>query len=1484
MKAKHGLVNKYSVTLGALVSAVLLIIVGAHAQSTTDSTTAGTEPITMSAADMALLQGLSEAQLAAFISALDATPEIAYTNLLNRGAGTFYSLQHPDWPPLPADLTGSPVWPMKGFDLLNDIYFNYPTVTKVQRKTTTSGTTTTMTTMTTMTTVDTNSPPSPSGSTTNTYVITNSISFTTPDYGTNLWISQWSSTSGGITGIASNTMANVEYDFMTNSDLTTTNWGFSGQYFYGSTTTNWTAMPLITIDSTSNLFFRLRSDASSDGSGLPTWWELQYFGTTGIDPNADPMGDGWSNIQKYQDGMNPNVFYTPPTPQGVTVQYNSIAGTAKISWVPSPGPVVSYTITDSDGDTFTVAGDTTSYTDNVSSDQPDPSYLGTIPTTYTVTANYSNNSSPVSSPASSAVPLEANTFSGVITSGPEDLPTLVVQSMPANTVAIRLTELNYTDYNGQSNNFIVTNLTISVSDLTNGMYALPILTSLTNGEYNAWVGQAVGGDGSMSATAYLTDIDSVSSDMQPFYDGRVQLKQDLIFKLRAAGTDKPFKFYDYGDYSGDYLYEFYDPPTNYVESSFLHVTDELYTPGYFNPYDYYAWHGTLIDPLFPFIENNLLVNFTYSSSNITSDTGCINTGVNYYDDPNGDVNLALAPSPRWSFQQPTTQWVNQPGLLATNQTQWLCSIPVDTNYGSIYSEYDENAVIDSSGTYNLTANSVNLYGLPFLSEKLAFGSTSGRILQDIPDGGSYTSSSGTPPTLYADTKQPEFRTVEYDFWNATPVWDQSLTRWIEDWLPGSHYFSPTNQSQQFITSPGTAVQIAGYAKLEVTNSAYTGVYAYLGQYFQQAYQVDANGDVTTNTTGVLSPYGSFTPTEPGDAALVTMPDVDTGEQGTCIVHCVSLQLDKNHDGVMDLSFNGPDATSEASPFVFWANANMDRTNYDSADNAIYEDGVTPSDPGAISSFTGLPTPDYDYRNALGERVIPTKRDLEDFARLWVYGITSNLLANLPSDSMITLNWGDVGNPNSNNPTIDIFQAADPNGGIGYLTNETIAAEQVNSSASEYVGRLGPGGSIQLNSSSFSNYWAGNHFIWCGVSNGIGQLTLTITDSTGSNVLAQSSQWIQIKDIKEMYERWSVGDNPNLAPTNMPYLAKYDLPKFTSAFQYTQPTDTNTPYILFVHGWNMSPYDKDIFAETAFKRLYWQGYQGRFGAFRWPTDYGFDGTLLQLILHPTEKDNYDKSEYEAWQSGEGLLNLLKTLDAEYPGHVFMLAHSMGNIVANEALRLAGTNQVINTYIASQAAVSAHTYDTNVPNYSFYYPPWSYHADTPNIYGNWFLGNNGNGARRVINFFNVNDYALQRSVWQLNQLFKPDQLVSDGLLLWDYGYNGTTNDPSPWNNFYKVNNLVPPLTVNFDIVGSLLNRYEVMGYDAQSWTTALGATPNIQNVAATVDLQTLWPSPDPLNNNYASHYYHSAEFRGDTVWEWNYWNTVLHSSRLGFNINY
>jgi hypothetical protein len=43
-----------------------------------------------------------------------------------------------------------------------------------------------------------------------------------------------------------------------------------------------------------------------DVNGLPIAWELLNFGHSGLDPNADPDGDGMSNFQEYLAGTNPN--------------------------------------------------------------------------------------------------------------------------------------------------------------------------------------------------------------------------------------------------------------------------------------------------------------------------------------------------------------------------------------------------------------------------------------------------------------------------------------------------------------------------------------------------------------------------------------------------------------------------------------------------------------------------------------------------------------------------------------------------------------------------------------------------------------------------------------------------------------------------------------------------------------------------------------------------------------------------------------------------------------------------------------------------------------------------------------------------------------------------------------------------------------------------------------------------------------------------
>ena len=86
-----------------------------------------------------------------------------------------------------------------------------------------------------------------------------------------------------------------------------------------------------------------------------------------------------------------------------------------------------------------------------------------------------------------------------------------------------------------------------------------------------------------------------------------------------------------------------------------------------------------------------------------------------------------------------------------------------------------------------------------------------------------------------------------------------------------------------------------------------------------------------------------------------------------------------------------------------------------------------------------------------------------------------------------------------------------------------------------------------------------------------------------------------------------------------------------------------------------------------------------------------------------------------------------------------------------------------------------------------------------------------------------------------------------------------------------------------MNSLSDRYEALAYAANPYSTALGATLGITTFDNRRDLTTVWPAPDPLNNDYKSHFWHSAQFRGDCWQEWNYWNILLFSPQFGFSIS-
>lgn len=631
-----------------------------------------------------------------------------------------------------------------------------------------------------------------------------------------------------------------------------------------------------------------------------------------------------------------------------------------------------------------------------------------------------------------------------------------------------------------------------------------------------------------------------------------------------------------------------------------------------------------------------------------------------------------------------------------------------------------------------------------------------------------------------------------------------------------------------------------YSEDKIANG-YSNILVYREQRIAASYIVDASGNITSQPGGTLhqGPLLLFNPTNTGPVAMVTEPDIATGLRGTGIVHVAALQLDANHDGTMDLRFGGEDDVTSSRPFEFWVNDDYDRLHtVDITDQE--EDDLESSDPATEcpGSFR-VSRPDHDYANYLGygqwAPAIASRRDLEDYARLWIPGLSSAVAA-MPANCTVRLSVVGDG-------AIRLFRAVESGGGTGYLFDETVASNQVAQSHSLYLGRLSSDTPIVLTGKTN----LGERFIWCGAKRGFCSIKLEVLDAD-QTVVSTISTYIDLKDIKEMYERWTVGDDPSKEPESYAHMARDGLPQGAIPFRYPagfQAQITNSPYILHVHGWNLKAWEKDRYAETAFKRLYWQAYQGRFGSFRWPT--------TQQTLNPLA---YDKGEFQAWKSATGLLNLLRWLNSKCPGHLYLTAHSMGNVVAGEALRLAGTNQIVNTYVAMQGAVPSHAYDPTTPQRTIF-PD----SNTPDRHAEYWTNgapcyfSSAIGAETYVNFYNTNDWALTL-LWRPNQDLKPDIA---------YSWVSVPGEPE---RYYYTDAWGNPHGKYFPA-----DTYEIFSYITEARCQALGAQANVAGAFFSNGQHNQFDVDGPPLSFSSPHKGHSGQFRSTNMKRQFFWERLL-----------
>ena len=232
-----------------------------------------------------------------------------------------------------------------------------------------------------------------------------------------------------------------------------------------------------------------------------------------------------------------------------------------------------------------------------------------------------------------------------------------------------------------------------------------------------------------------------------------------------------------------------------------------------------------------------------------------------------------------------------------------------------------------------------------------------------------------------------------------------------------------------------------------------------------------------------------------------------------------------------------------------------------------------------------------------------------------------------------------------------------------------------------------------------------------------RLTAKITYPDDSETQVQRLISLTLLDVEEFYDTYAIdyidpenGEDlrKSVDPAKLHFGDANRIRARNPILASTYPILTEGDDVVFVHGWNMPhgqvagpdeffpegtvlPDWKRGFAETAFKRLYWQGFRGNFYSFEWPTFTNLEGPRDgQLGLDEALNLTYNPSEYQAFRSGQALKNFLSGLRSS-PTH--LLAHSMGNVVAAEALRqwsVQSDTALVANYVAMEAAFSGGAY--------------------------------------------------------------------------------------------------------------------------------------------------------------------------------------------------
>lgn len=1081
------------------------------------------------------------------------------------------------------------------------------------------------------------------------------VEFVSPVYGTNeLYLTISGITNGWTLLDLMNTRSGNIYELLSSDVVSTPRsiW-FSEGYvegFDGVTPT------MVSAHSTSNLFFSARNiSLDSSGQGIPDYWLLTYFGTTETDVWADPDGDGWSNFQEFLNNTSPVAANLPPAPCSLSATVDGTGTNVTISWKSGGGSVQSFQIFE-DG----VLRDWAGATDSQMTFQSRFNYVsyssGSDEPQLIVRALFNGGSYRDSDP----VTVSRTMLNQDIRLARGALGSMYL-TIPNSPTAFDSVSLRWTS--GADVNLAIVD--IPAARFTGGV------ALLQDGEWRPYVTNATAIVAQLYATNRGSGINHTwftSPDERDFDELQLQnvdmatvqkqIRQNLRFVLRAAGVTRPFGFA-----TGDGI----------VGSSAGFGTDPFRFLGRTNgitDYAYYGfrnfspdWECSIIQGFRPILENYLWRRFEYSPA----DFGpyLVPTNGPGYD---FDLNMrTMLGSEAIAVRQSSAAFASAGTVFSNAVGTGIYFSPSDQL--EFEGEMPEVGLLQDLNTLNLSlgSNVRNLFGLRI--ESVQFRSDEGEFL-NLPRG--TTIPDVVPMDLFVNVENPILVIDGYHFAAQDPRSEWSYYSGIASApLPGQAEFFPNSDMVTLTASPGEPVSVSAWARHGILNNLPSSKYAFEEQFFENSYLIDTDGEVTTNRTGLLSPFGEFFPTESGPVALVTVPDIQTGERGTGIVHVISMDVDANRDGIMDSSFGGPDHRSWTNPFRFWINDDDDYGEIGGKDIPGYPEAQKKTPNGKDAVVNGV-------------------RDLIDFfpVRLNIQSLLqsypSNTLACWLKQSDEALRIVDPEAPECQNLV--------PTNCLAFLTDTNLAIG-LGGPFEPPNGIQHPGRStIQIGSGP--GYYLGNAFVNRIRNEGKGMILLEASKPTtnpltlevwnGTNLIARTHLYLNISSVEKMFR------HKNLIRETFGGSAGFD-DRLNDSDVPNEP-ETNEKNFVFLHGYNVNPnQSRGTFAET-FKRMFWSGSRARFWGVSWR---GYESQVGPLT------PNYHINVKNAFLTAPHLSAFLSSSNIQ--GEVTVTAHSLGNMVTLVSIN--DWSAPIDRYYMLDAAVPIEAVDgAAIPNQHMTFSEW------------------------------------------------------------------------------------------------------------------------------------------------------------------------------------